>query len=130
MNGRRLNMWAYFLSISAITYWHIKKCKELPWPPQYIYTGLVFIMLDVFSLFQEELSGLTSIGFVIAIFLKEGWIAECEHGGTGQPQTTAFLSDANYKQPPSTGSMADYQNQLGTGPGGVGSSGTTGAQFV
>ena len=120
-------MWAYFLAVSAITYFHMKKCRELPWPPQYIYTGLVFIMLDIFSLLNEELSGLTSIGFVIAIFLKEGFIAHCEHGGTSQPQTTAFLSDPQYAQPPSTGSLADYQQQTNSGPGGIG---TTGAQVV
>ena len=119
MNARRLNMYAFLLAISAITYWHIKKCKELPWPPQYIYTGLVFLLLDVFSLFNEEISGVTSIGFVIAIFVKEGWIADCEHGGTGQPQTIAYIGNT---QSPATASLQEYQSQqqgAGLPPGGT-----------
>ena len=105
MNARRLNLYAFMLAAAAITYWHIKKCRELPWPPQYMYTALVFILLDILSLFNEEIAGVTSIGFVIAIFVKQGWIADCEHGGTGQPQTTAYLGS---DQPPSTASLADY----------------------
>lgn len=107
MNARRLNMWSFLLACGAITYWHIKKCRELPWPPQYIYTALVFAMLDIFSLFNEEISAVSSIGFVIAIFVKQGWIADCEHGGTGQVHTTAYLGSS---QPPVLGSLADYQN--------------------
>lgn len=95
----------------------MKKCHELPWPPQFIYTALTFIMLDIFSLFNEEIAGVTSIGFVIAIFVKQGWIADCEHGGTGQPQTTAYLGGS---QPPSVASLQDYQQQSGQ------TSGTTG----
>lgn len=108
MNPRRLNLYAFLLACSAITYWHIKKCRELPWPPQFIYTALVFVMLDVFSLFNEEISSISSIGFVIAIFVKQGWIADCEHGGTGQPQTTAYLGGS---QPPSTASLSDFNTQ-------------------
>lgn len=85
MNGRRLNLYAFLLAGGAITYFHMKKCHELPWPPQYIYTGLVFLMLEILSIFNEEISGVSSIGFVIAIFVKQGWIADCEHGGTAQP---------------------------------------------
>lgn len=139
MNFRRLNMFAFLLAISAITYWHIKKCKELPWPPQYIYTALVFALLDIFSFLSEELASVTSIGFVIAIFVAEGdpvskvtkkptWI-KCEHGGTGQPQTTGFIDDPN-KQPPTTASLTEFQNQQDSGPGNIGSGGTTGGTFV
>lgn len=108
MNGRRLNLYAFLLAIGAITYWHIKKCRELPWPPQYIYTAIVFALLDIFSAFNEEIAGVTSIGFVIAIFVKEGWIADCEHGGTGQPGTTAYLGSG---QSPSAASLAEYAQQ-------------------
>ena len=115
MNPRRLNLFAFMLAISAITYWHIKKCKELPWPPQYIYTAIVFALLDIFALFNEELAGVTSIGFVIAIFVKQGWIADCEHGGTGQPQLTAYIGG---QQPPSTASLQEWQQQTGASGGG------------
>lgn len=110
MNARKLNLYAFLLAVGAITYWHLKKCRELPWPPQYIYTALVFSLLDIFALFNEEVAGITSIGFVIAIFVKEGWIADCEHGGTGQPSTTAYLGSP---QPPSAGSLVDYNQQTG-----------------
>jgi hypothetical protein len=40
----------------------MKKCKELPWPPRFIYTGITFLMLDIFALFNEELAGVTSVG--------------------------------------------------------------------
>lgn len=120
MNPRRLNLFAFLLAVSAITYFHMKKCRELPWPPQFIYTALVFVMLDFFSLLNEELAGVTSIGFVIALFVKQGWITDCEHGGTGQPQTTAFMGSP---QPPGTASLQEYQQQTGQG-------GTGGTQLV
>jgi hypothetical protein len=119
---RRLNLYAFLLSISAISYWHVKKCHELPWPPQFIYTAITFALLDIFSLFNEEIAGVTSIGFVIAIFVKQGWIADCEHGGTGQPQTTAYLGS---NQPPSTASLQDYQGQSGQTSGTTGQGGNT-----
>ena len=121
MNPRRLNMMAFLLACSAITYWHVKKCKELPWPPQFIATGIVFVLLDLFSAFNEELSGITSIGFVIAIFVKQGWIADCSHkgiGGTAQPQTASFI---NTTQTPAI-SLVEFQQQTQGGPvpGGTG----------
>lgn len=120
MNVRRLNLYAFLIAIAMITYWHMKRCKELPWPPQYIYTALVFALLDIVSFFNEEIAGVSSIGMVLGIFFVEaGTIGQghilgttftaCEHGGTGQPQTTGFIS-TNYggDQPPSAASM-DYQ---------------------
>lgn len=107
-------MFSFLLAVSAITYFHMKKCHELPWPPQYIYTAMVFLMLDIFALLNEEIAGVTSIGFVIAIFVKQGWIADCEHGGTGQPQTTAYLGNP---QSPATASLTDWQSQIGQGTG-------------
>lgn len=98
----------------------MKKCHELPWPPQFIYTAMVFLMLDLLALANEEIAGVSSIGFVIAIFVKQGWIADCEHGGTGQPQTTAYMGG---QQPPSTASLQEYQQQTQQG-------GTGGTQLV
>lgn len=119
MNIRRLNLFSFLLSVGAISYFHMKKCHELPWPPQFIYTGLVFVLLDFFAVFSEELAGVTSIGFVIGMFVKQGWIADCEHGGTGQPSTTAFMGNP---QPPTTASIAEFQQQTAQG-------GTTGQQL-
>jgi hypothetical protein len=119
MNIRRLNLFAFLIVISLITFRHIKGCKELPWPPQYIYTALVFGLVDITSFFSEEIAGVTSIGLVLAVavctFGPEGTcnlklLTNCEHGGTGQPQTTAYLGSS---QPPSTASLQEYQQQTG-----------------
>lgn len=93
MNGRQLYMGAFLLSIVTISYWSFRKCHELPWPPQFIYTGLVFALLHLFSLLNEEIAGVTAIGFVLATFLKKGWVADCAHGakGTASVQTTSFI---------------------------------------
>jgi hypothetical protein len=129
MNTRRLNLYAFLIAISIITYGHVKRCRELPWPPQYIYTALVFGLLDIFSIFNEEIAGVTSIGFVIAITVgtlspealpgQLQWSVDCEHGGTGQPGQTAYIGSP---QPPSAKSLEDYQTQTGqsgtTGQGG------------
>jgi hypothetical protein len=117
MNLQRLNLFAFLVSISAISYYHVKKCHELPWPPQFIYTALVFAMLGIVGMFNEEIGGVGSIGFVIGIILKQGFIADCNHQGTGQPTTVAYLGGS---QPPSTASLQEWQQQTGQ------TSGTTG----
>lgn len=96
MNTRHLYLWAFLLSVGAITYYDLKKCHHLPWPPRIIYTGLTFGLLDLFSLASEELAGVMAIGLVIATFVSNGWVKDCTAqttAATGQPATTTFVGD-------------------------------------
>jgi len=119
MGGKRLYLWAFILTCGALTYYQIRECKRLPWPPRYIYAGLTFGLLDLFSLASEELAGVTAIGIVIATFIKRGWSADCNFGG---PVATAQLTSANNgmsgdifatSQPPS---YAAFQQPAGNSP--------------
>lgn len=94
MRGRNLNLIAFILICATITYYDLKKCRRLPWPPRFIFAGLTFFLMEAVSIFDETVAGVMAIGFVIAIFLKDGFVADCEHGAqTGQPQTTEFMGD-------------------------------------
>jgi hypothetical protein len=109
MRGRNLNLIAFVIICIAITYYDIRKCKRMPWPPRFIFAGIAFGFMELVSLFDETLSGVTAIGFVIATFLKEGFVATCdEMQGTGHPQVVDFMSGTT-NQPPSVGSITEYQ---------------------
>lgn len=111
MRGRNLTVLAFVLVCGIIAYYDIRKCQKLPWPPRFIYAGIAFIITDIFgSMIDERLSGVMSIGFVIATFMKEGFHASCQETttGTGQPQLTAFMGTS---QPGATGSVAEFEQQ-------------------
>jgi hypothetical protein len=94
MRGRNLNLLAFILICSTIAYYDMKKCHRLPWPPRFIFAGMTFFMMEAVSLFDETVAGVMAIGFVIAIFLKNGFVASCDHGAqTGQPQSVEFVGD-------------------------------------
>lgn len=94
MRGRNLNLMAFILICATITYYDLRRCKRLPWPPRFIFAGLTFFLMEAVSLVDESIAGVLAIGFVIAIFLKDGFVADCDHGAqTGQPQTVEFIGD-------------------------------------
>lgn len=125
MRGRNLNLAAFVLICGMILYLDLKKCHKLPWPPRFIFAGLTFALMELFSLVDETLSGVMSIGFVIAVALgtfspqnipgKLKVMAECEHGvvTTGQPQGTTLVGDVTTSAPDagqgSMASVAEYQ---------------------
>lgn len=112
LRGRNLNMMAFIIICVIISYHDLKKCSRLPWPPRFVFAGLTFLMMDIVSLFDETLGGVTAIGFVIAVFLQKGFVSDCEHGvaTTGQPQVVSFVGDsAGSAQPPGIASVSEYQ---------------------
>lgn len=115
MRGRNLNMLAFILICGTIAYFDLKKCHRLPWPPRFVFAGMTFLMMDIVTLFDETLGGVTAIGFFIAIFLKEGFVSDCDHQAavSGQPQTVSFIGDSTgaQPQPTSTQSITEYQQQ-------------------
>jgi hypothetical protein len=121
MNLRHANLLAFIMCIGIITYHDVKQCHHLPWPARLIKTGLAFIIVDLFGMISEELSAIMSLGLVLAVFFKDGFVADCEQSGTGQPQTTSFIGTAyESQQPPSYQLFAGAQGPQITGQQGAG----------
>lgn len=88
MRGRNLNLLAFVLICATITYYDMKKCHRLPWPPRFVFAGMTFFLMEGVSIIDETLAGVIAIGMVIAIFLKKGLVSNCQgefQGATGQP---------------------------------------------
>lgn len=116
MRGRNLNLIAFVLICGAISYYDMKRCHRLPWPPRFMYAALTFLMMELLTMVDDTLGGVTAIGFVIAVFIKDGFVSDCDHGipTTGQPQTTAFLGDSSASaQTGAISSVAEYQGASG-----------------
>lgn len=110
MRGRNLNLIAFLLIVATISYYDMKKCHRLPWPPRFIFAGLTFLLMEIVGLVDETLSGVTAIGFVIGIFLKDGFVATCkETQATGQPQNVQFVGDYTGPQG-DIASVSEYQS--------------------
>jgi len=76
--------------------------------------------MEAVSIFDETVAGVMAIGFVIAIYMKDGFVASCpgQTGAqTGQPQSIEFMGDFIG---PSSGipSVAEFQ-QASTNNGGI-----------
>jgi len=58
--------------------------------------GVTFGLLDVFSMFNEELSGVIAIGLVLAVLVNKGFVPDnCSHQGcTTQPASFKSLSNS------------------------------------
>jgi hypothetical protein len=96
MRGRNLNLMAFILIVAIITYNDMKKCGRLPWPPRFIFAALTFFLMEAINMFDETLGGVMAIGFVIAIYMKDGFVASCPGqttSQTGQPQSVEFTGD-------------------------------------
>lgn len=92
MNARHLFVGAFVVTTGMIVYDEFRNCKELPWPPRFVGTALVFGLLDLFSGLNEELPGVMAIGIVIAQVVqtlqhnKQGFSTNCQHAeATAQP---------------------------------------------
>lgn len=125
MKSKHLYLMAWLITVAAIVYYDMKKCHRLPWPPRIIYAGIAYGLLDIFSLFSEEVAGVMAIGLVIGTFVTNGWHADhpcpgtSSENNTGQPQTTAFFTgsyttDEAQQQP---GSYQYLQQGNPTNPG-------------
>lgn len=74
---------------------------------------------------DESLGGVTAIGFVIAVFLKQGFVSDCPHkvATTGQPQDTTLVGDVTATTTAGSQGMAsvsEYQQaQAAPIPGGI-----------
>src|SRR5215469_11245192 len=86
-------LWGFVISVGIITYDTAVNCKDLPWPPQIVATGLVFAILDLVSFFAQELSNVMAIGFVLALIVTNVMKnAPCNHQqGTAQPASYQTL---------------------------------------
>lgn len=95
---------AFAVATGLIAWSEIKTCHDLPWPPRFVFTGLTFGLLDMFSLIDEDLAGVIAVGFVLALALpfalseedkgstRNPFVANCNHSNTGQPNTTTELT--------------------------------------
>lgn len=64
-------------------------------------------MLDIFAGFQAELAGVFAIGFVIATFIRKGFIGDCQYPTTAQ--TASFQPGQNiYGQQPQPPTYAQF----------------------
>ena len=119
MRGRNLNLLAFVIVCGSIAYFDMKKCHRLPWPPRFIFAGLTFFLLEIISLMDETISGVSAIGFVIAILVQKGFVANCpdSQAATGSPAQVEFVGD--YTGPDQgIASLTEYQT--GQQPGGTG----------
>lgn len=116
MNIKHAFLAAFAITIGIITYYDVKQCKQLPWPPRFIAAGLAFGLMDLFSFISEELAGLLALGIVLAAIVNKGFVSDCNHTttGTGQPATTTFIGGSGTDQPASS---AAFQSGQGTGQG-------------
>lgn len=84
--GKKLYWAAFIITVSVMAWRDIHKCHDLPWPPRFVFAGITFIGLDLFSILSEELAGVMAIGIVLAVLVNKGFDPECNHaGGTVQP---------------------------------------------
>jgi len=107
MGRKSLFVTAFIIALFVIAYQEIRNCPRegnmpnLPWPPRIIATGLVFVLLDLFSLFDEDLANITAFGFVLGLIVNQYQYQKtgqgnrifgttiCNHG-TATAQPSAF----------------------------------------
>lgn len=127
--SRRGYIIGFVVVASMITYKDLKGCGQLPWPPRFVATGLVFSLLDIMGASEtlSPLSAVMAVGFVIAMVIstldKSGsfqLLGDCGSFQTastsGQVQLSKFNASAKagigaLPQPPSYGSFADPTGQ-------------------
>jgi len=127
MNVRNAYLVAFALAIIIIAYYDVHTCHRLPWPPRIIMTGLVFAMLDLLSLANQELAGVIAVGIVLALIVNKGFVCtdpkKCctvfTTAATGQTtDSDLFLqSPTPSDQSTSTGGNLDIGNLPQPGPG-------------
>lgn len=60
---------AFGVTVGIIAVQEIIQCKEWPWPPRFVGTGIVFGMIDLLSLVNDELATVFAVGIVLAIIV-------------------------------------------------------------
>jgi hypothetical protein len=127
MNLRNAYLISFALAVTIISYYDVHTCHRLPWPPRIVLTGLVFAMLDLFSLVSPELAGVIAVGVVLALIVNKGFVCTdpakcCKQmlaSATAQPtDDSIFLQSPTYdSQSTSTGGNLDINNLPKPGPG-------------
>jgi|SRR5215469_14273912 len=95
---------SFAITLGVICYMEISKCKEAPWPPRIIGTGIVFGMIDLASMINDELAAVFAIGFVLAALVSKGFSPSC---GCAQGQTPPCKHPCATAQPSSYQSLAE-----------------------
>lgn len=91
MNARHGFLAGWAITIGTITYFDIKDCHDLPWPPRFIASAIVFGMIDLFATVNAELAGIIAIGIVLAALVNKGFTSDCTHTNA-TVQTSQFDS--------------------------------------
>lgn len=123
MNLKHAYLVAFVLASMVIAYEDVHQCHRLPWPPRFIAAGLVFSLLSLFSIVNEELPAVIAVGIVLATLVNKGFINDCTPhttATTAQPGQAQFLasSGTQNEQPPDTGFLAG-SNQTPGQEGGI-----------
>jgi membrane protein CcdC involved in cytochrome C biogenesis len=81
MNKNHLMVGGFIITVGMISYYEIKNCHTIPWPPRIVATGIVFGMIDLFSIFSPELAGVIAVGFILAAIVNKGFntSGDCQH---------------------------------------------------
>src|ERR1700751_1457685 len=91
MNPRAIIAGSFAITLGVIVYSEIRTCKEAPWPPRIIGTGIVFGMIDLLSMVNDDLASVFAIGFVLAAIVGKLFVKpSCTH-------TCATAQPASYK---------------------------------
>jgi len=104
MNSKLIIASSFAVTLGVISYMEISKCKEAPWPPRIIGTGIVFGMISLAALLSEELASVFAVGFVLAALVSKGFSPNC---GCPQGQTPPC------KHPCATAQPSSYQSLAG-----------------
>ena len=99
---RRGLLAGFIICVGIITYHDVKQCRDLPWPPRIIGTGIVFGLLGALQLFSEELAGVMAIGFTLATAVNNGFVADCIHNCevSAQPNSFKVITGGPVEQQP------------------------------
>jgi len=92
MNTRALFVGCFAIVSGLIAFDEIRKCHELPWPPRFIATGIVFMMLDLLSTMAASLATAFAVGFVLAMLVCT---AAPTNQATGKPTCNMSLFGTN-----------------------------------
>lgn len=105
MRTRKLFIACFAIVIILISWRDIADCKELPWPPRFVATAIVFGLLDLASGLLGEVAPLVAVGIVVAALVNNTFATpDCFARlaySTEQP-----ASYQNLQQGPSSGTVA------------------------
>lgn len=104
MNRRHIFLGAFVIFVGIHTYWELRNCHDLPWPPHFIGAGIALGLLDLFSFVNEDLASVMAIGLVLASVVQKGFTGDCSHKctGTSAPTSYALIPNAGQTSGPQT----------------------------